>query len=111
MIVLSQAAAHEIRRLQATCDNPDGQFRLSAKAGGCAGFYYVLAFAESVESSDRRYESEGIIIVVDEESDRYISGLKLDYSQDLMGGGFRFHNPNAVKTCNCGNSFAIDIGT
>ncbi|MGK7928391.1 MAG: HesB/IscA family protein [Spirulina sp.] len=107
MIVLSQAAAHEIRRLQATCDNPDGQLRLRVKAGGCAEFYYGLEFAEVVEKSDRRYESEGISIIVDEDSDRYLNGLKLDYSQDLMGGGFRFHNPNALKTCSCGNSFAI----
>ncbi|MEM9538394.1 MAG: iron-sulfur cluster assembly accessory protein [Cyanobacteria bacterium P01_E01_bin.42] len=111
MIVLTQAAAREIRRLQETCDQPDGQLRLSAKAGGCAGFFYGLEFAETVETRDRRYESEGIAIVVDVESDRVLNGLQLDYSQDLMGGGFRFHNPNAVKTCSCGNSFAIDAGT
>ena len=111
MIILSQAAAREIRRLQDTCDNPDGQLRLSVKAGGCAGFYYGLEFAETVETSDRHYESEGIAIVIDEDSDRYLSDLKLDYSQDLMGGGFRFHNPKALKSCSCGNSFAIDVET
>jgi iron-sulfur cluster assembly protein len=108
MIVLSQAAANEIRRLQATCDRPDGQLRLSVKAGGCAEFYYGLEFVETVAASDRRYESEGIAIIIDEESDRYLSELKLDYSQDLMGGGFRFHNPKAAKTCSCGNSFSVE---
>jgi iron-sulfur cluster assembly accessory protein len=108
MIVLSQSAAHEIRRLQETCNTPDSQLRLSVKAGGCADFYYILGFADAVTSSDRRYESTGIEIIVDPESDRYLSDLKLDYSQDLMGGGFRFHNPQALKTCSCGNSFSVE---
>ncbi|MCW6037918.1 iron-sulfur cluster assembly accessory protein [Spirulina subsalsa FACHB-351] len=109
MITLTATAAQEIRRLQATqtpsTPSPPLPLRLQVKPGGCASFYYDLSFS-STQDGDQRYESQGIEICVDPESDRHLQDLRLDYSEDLMGGGFRFHNPNAANTCGCGHSFS-----
>jgi iron-sulfur cluster assembly protein len=108
MIKLSQAAADEIRRLQAKRQCLEARLRLGVQAGGCADFYYTIDFDEVTNPCDRVYESDGIGVVVDEKSLSYIMGLVLDYSEDLMGGGFRFHNPNASESCGCGNSFRVE---
>ncbi|MDY7016349.1 MAG: iron-sulfur cluster assembly accessory protein [Cyanobacteriota bacterium] len=108
MIVLTPAAATEIRRLQASSFKPDSPLRLAVKTGGCAGLYYVLEFGTPTTASDRLYESHGLSIAIDQQSDRYLEGLKLDYSEDLMGGGFRFQNPSAIASCRCGHSFSIE---
>ena len=122
MIQISQAAAKEIKRLKQLRQQPDNLFRLSVKSGGCSGLFYNLELdtlssqnqtKETVEDSktvlnqkqDHSYESNGVTVVVDEHTYSYVQGLKLDYSEDLMGGGFRFQNPNATSTCKCGLSF------
>jgi iron-sulfur cluster assembly accessory protein len=107
MINLSNAAADEIKRLQIRRQKPEARLRLSVKSGGCADLYYIIDFDEVTNPSDRIYDCSGIFVIVDEQSFNYISGLTLDYSEDLMGGGFRFHNPNAVESCGCGNSFRV----
>ena len=66
-----------------------------------------MKFDEGVGPEDQIYDFEGIQMVVDRQSLSYIDGLTLDYSEDLMGGGFRFHNPNALQSCGCGHSFSI----
>ncbi|MBH8553115.1 iron-sulfur cluster assembly accessory protein [Nostocaceae cyanobacterium CENA357] len=115
MIHLSQAAASEIGRLKSK-QQSNILFRLAVKPGGCSGWFYDMSFDETMKIGDRVFELNGIKVVVDAESLDYISGLDLDYSEDLMGGGFRFHNPQAIATCGCGNSFsttepsAIDSG-
>ncbi|MFM7427475.1 MAG: HesB/IscA family protein [Elainella sp.] len=107
MIHLSQAAAQEVQRMRSKSANPDALFRLGIQSGGCAEFYYTLELADSASPDDQILQSEGIPIAVDSQSLPYLIGLNLDYSEDLMGGGFRFHNPNATSSCGCGNSFAI----
>ena len=104
-IHLTQTAIEEIRRMQRQRQQPDSFFRLGVQPGGCKEFYYTLALNEAAQPSDNCYESQGISILVDEVSASYINGLQLDYAEDLMGGGFRFDNPNAVQTCSCGLSF------
>ena len=106
MINLSRAAANEIRRLKDSRAQPNSYFRLGVKPGGCAGLYYTLELSDTPQEGDRLYESEGISILVDESSDSYCQELKLDYGADLMGGGFRFHNPHVSSPCGCGLSFA-----
>ncbi len=106
MIHLTQAAAREIRRLQLSRQKPDSRLRLGIKTGGCSGLFYTLELNEAAEASDLVWESNGICVVTDEKSCPYLNGLRLDYSEDLMGGGFRFHNPNASATCSCGQSFS-----
>ena len=107
MINLSKAAVGEIKRLQLRRQKPEARIRLGVQPGGCADFYYTIDFGEAPKTSDLVYECGSISVVVDEQSLNYISELTLDYSEDLMGGGFRFHNPNAVESCGCGNSFRV----
>ncbi|HEY9829182.1 MAG TPA: iron-sulfur cluster assembly accessory protein [Stenomitos sp.] len=107
MINLSEAAIGEIKRLQLRRHKPEAQLRLGVQQGGCADLYYTIDFEDAPKSNDRVYACGDISIVVDEESCNYISELTLDYSEDLMGGGFRFHNPKAVESCGCGNSFRV----
>ena len=106
MIHLSQAAINEIGRLQLK-QQPNSLLRLTIKLGGCSGWFYDMSFDETVKADDRVFDLSSIKVVIDEESFNYVNGLALDYSEDLMGGGFRFHNPQAIATCGCGNSFSI----
>jgi iron-sulfur cluster assembly accessory protein len=108
MIQLKPAAVKEIRRLQSKEQKLDARFRLGVQAGGCAELFYSLEFDTTVNSDDNIYDCNGIPVVVDAQSWNYISDLTLDYSEDLMGGGFRFHNPQAVASCGCGNSFSVN---
>ncbi len=108
MIHLSPPAASEIRRLLSKQRQPNMLFRVQVKTGGCSGLFYDIAFDEAV-LGDQVYDCNGIPVVVDAQSLNYIFlGLTLDYSEDLMGGGFRFHNPNAAQICGCGNSFSAN---
>lgn len=108
MVDISQAAAREIKRIKLSRQKPDSRLRLQIKSGGCSGLFYSLELesSNSETQGDRYYESNGIQVVVDAQSDPYITDLKLDYSEDLMGGGFRFQNPQVTATCGCGLSFA-----
>lgn len=107
MVELSQSAVREIKRLQLSRQLPKSFFRLGIQAGGCSGFCYTLEFCDSPLNGDRLIESSGLSIIIDERSYPYIEALKLDFSEDLMGGGFRFHNPQAFSTCSCGISFSL----
>lgn len=107
MIHLSSAAAKEILRLQSKRDPKDRLFRLGVQPSSCLSLAYTMNFDHTTYPDDQLYECAGIQIVINQESLSYLDGLSLDYSEDLMGGGFRFHNPNASQTCGCGNSFAI----
>ena len=109
MINLSPAAINEIERLKSK-QVSDVLFRLRVKSGGCADWFYDVGFETMVaseQSTDQMLEFHDIRVVIDPESLKYINGLSIDYSEDLMGGGFRFHNPQATSTCSCGNSFSI----
>lgn len=109
-IEISKAAIAEVQRLRIKQKKPDASFRLAVQRGGCAGMFYILDFDDTVQPSDRVYSCNGLQVVVEDENWQYIDGLTIDYSEDLMGGGFRFHNPNAAKTCGCGNSFSTSVG-
>lgn len=108
MINLSKAAVEEIRRLQLRRQTPEARLRLGVKTGGCAALYYTIDFDQMTNLGDRVYECSGISVIIDEQSLNSIQELTLDYSEDLMGGGFRFHNPKAVESCGCGNSFRVE---
>jgi len=94
MIELSPAAAREIERWSQSRCLTGSYLRLAVKNGGCSGLHYHLELTPIVAENDRFYQSQGINILVDPDSDRYLQILKLDYSEDLMGGGFRFTNAN-----------------
>jgi iron-sulfur cluster assembly accessory protein len=111
MIQLSQTAISEVQRIKSQSSNPAALFRVGIQQGGCADWYYILRLDDAVTPDDRVFTCQGIEVVVDPSSLPYLTGLNLDYSEDLMGGGFRFHNPNAVQSCGCGNSFSVEADT
>ncbi len=109
MISLSRTAVGEVRRLKLKQQAINIFLRLQVLPGGCSGLSYQVRFDQQTQPNDHTYEFHGVQIVVDPYSLNYLDGLTLDYSEDLMGGAFRFHNPNAVQTCGCGNSFAVSL--
>lgn len=109
-ITISERAASRIKEIQQNQDlDPDSPLRVSVISGGCSGLTYNLDFdKEYVEQEgDQTFEDNGILLVVDMKSFLYLGGTKLDYSDGLQGQGFHFYNPNAVRTCSCGESFSL----
>jgi iron-sulfur cluster assembly accessory protein len=106
MIQISEAAANELKRIQRSRQQPDAYIRLGVKPGGCSGFYYTFDLSQALQEGDRVFTTQDLCVIVDPVSATYLEGLKLDYAEDLMGGGFRFNNPKASATCSCGLSFA-----
>lgn len=82
--------------------------RLGVKPAGCSGQQYVVETAENIGDNDQTFESNGIRIVVDADSLRYLSGTELDFVREGLNSGFRFNNPNVTDTCGCGESFTVD---
>ncbi len=81
--------------------------RVSVKGGGCSGLMYDLDFDEKINPSDQVFEDKGVKILVDKKSLLYLLGTTLDFSDGLNGKGFQFINPNASRTCGCGESFSV----
>ena len=81
--------------------------RVGVKGGGCSGLMYDLDFDTEKQEGDKEFEDNGIKIVVDKKSYLYLIGTELDFSGFLNGKGFSFVNPNANRTCGCGESFSI----
>ena len=88
--------------------NPVQDFvRVGVKSGGCSGLSYELKFDSNQFNEDRLFEDNGVKILVDKKSLLYLVGTTLDYSGGLNGKGFVFKNPNANRTCGCGESFSL----
>jgi iron-sulfur cluster assembly protein len=109
-IKVSDRAAQRIREIreeQKITDNTP--LRISVKSGGCSGLTYDIDFntKEETQQGDEQFEDNGIQMVVDMRSFLYLAGTQLDYSEGLNGQGFHFQNPNAVRTCSCGESFSL----
>ncbi len=81
--------------------------RVGVKSGGCSGLSYELKFDKSQTEGDRLFEDNDVKIVVDKKSVLYLAGTILEYSGGLNGKGFVFNNPNAQRTCGCGESFSL----
>ena len=81
--------------------------RVGVKSGGCSGLEYVLKFDNQKTDSDQIFEDNGIKIIVDKKSVLYLAGTILEFSGGLNGKGFVFNNPNANRTCGCGESFSL----
>ncbi|MDR6921183.1 MULTISPECIES: iron-sulfur cluster assembly accessory protein [Chryseobacterium] len=88
--------------------NPfEDYIRVGVKSGGCSGLEYVLKFDNQKTDSDQIFEDNNIKIIVDKKSILYLAGTILEYSGGLNGKGFVFNNPNASRTCGCGESFSL----
>ncbi len=107
-VALTEKAARQVARIRTENGIPESHgLRLSVKGGGCSGLSYVLGFDERAAEKDAILESNGVRIFIDPKSLFYLSGTVLDFSDGLNGKGFVFNNPQATKTCGCGNSFGV----
>ena len=89
-------------------DGNEGYFiRVGVKGGGCSGLMYELTFDNSLKENDKSFTDNGVEVVVDKKSFLYLVGTILDFSGGLNGKGFIFSNPNADRTCGCGESFSL----
>ena len=107
MISLTENAAIKVREMLAAREDGIDRLRVGVRGGGCSGFSYFLEFAEGAKKGDRDLESLGIKLVVDSKSYLYLMGTEVDYVDGLSGAGFKFSNPNAKRTCGCGESFSV----
>lgn len=109
-ITISDRAAKRIRQIRKEQELPeDATLRVSVVSGGCSGLTYDLDFdnRNTMADNDETFEDKGIHVIVDMRSFLYLAGTELDYTDGLEGQGFHFHNPNAVRTCSCGESFSL----
>lgn len=107
MINLTEQAVKEIARLREANHKPQTGLRVAVVGGGCSGMSYKLDFTDEPQAKDKVFEQEGVRIFIDAKSYLFLKGLTLDYQGGLNGKGFSFINPNASKSCGCGNSFAV----
>jgi len=108
MITVSPAAKEYITKLMTDKHATSETFvRVGVKSGGCSGLEYKLDFDTVQKEGDQIFEDKGITVVVDMKSLLYLYGTELDYSGGLNGKGLTFNNPNASRTCSCGESFAV----
>lgn len=108
MISLTERAALEVKRIVSEQKLPEATaLRVGVKGGGCSGFSYTLGFDDQVSETDQIYELAGVRVVCDPKSFLYLNGTQIDFEDNLMGRGFKFGNPNAAKSCGCGESFSV----
>jgi iron-sulfur cluster assembly protein len=107
MITVTESAKKQALRLMED-EGKDGYFiRVGVDGGGCSGLMYQLTFDNEEKEGDKAFEDNGIKVVVDKKSYLYLIGTTLDFSGGLNGKGFVFNNPNAGRTCGCGESFSL----
>ena len=106
MITLTSVASQKVKGIleQERASLPQGGLRIYVQGGGCSGFSYGMVLDEAA-AEDQVFETDGIKLIVDPMSLRYLEGAEVDYKEDLMGGGFAIKNPNAKSSCGCGQSF------
>lgn len=107
MIKVTENAKKQAVRLMEDEGQVDYFIRVGVKGGGCSGLMYELTFDNNITDADKVMEDNDIKVVVDKKSFLYLVGTELDFSGGLNGKGFVFKNPNADRTCGCGESFSL----
>ncbi len=108
MITVTDKAKSKVEELIKSSNLNESYFlRVSVAGGGCSGLSYKLDFDNEIKPGDQFFEDKGIKISLDMKSFLYLAGTELDFSDGLNGKGFNFHNPNASRTCGCGESFSV----
>jgi iron-sulfur cluster assembly protein len=108
MIKVKDSAKQQVAKLMVEEKHQDGAFvRVGVEGGGCSGLMYQLKFDTEMKEGDQVFEDNGVKVVVDRKSYLYLIGTELDFTGGLNGKGFVFINPNASRTCGCGESFSI----
>src|SRR5689334_3283971 len=106
MIALTDSATTKVKELMAAEDAPELYLRVAVRPGGCSGLSYEMFF-DTEKAGDDIVEAYGDVqVVVDPASAQYLTGASLDYKDGLQGAGFTINNPNAQRTCGCGQSFS-----
>ncbi|UOY08724.1 iron-sulfur cluster assembly accessory protein [Muricauda sp. SCSIO 64092] len=109
MIKVSENAKRKVVTLMTEdgFDAAKDYVRVGVKSGGCSGLSYELDFDNQIQEGDKVFEDNSVRIIVDKKSFLYLVGTTLEYSGGLNGKGFVFNNPNAQRTCGCGESFSL----
>ena len=108
MINVSNSAKEKLLEFMSHSDNKNKKYvRVGVKSGGCSGLSYVLDFDFEMNENDKLIEDNGIKLIVEKKSYLYLVGTTLEFSGGLNGKGFVFNNPNANRTCGCGESFSL----
>jgi iron-sulfur cluster assembly accessory protein len=106
VITLTDAAAAKVKDLIEAEGEPELALRVAVRPGGCSGFSYEMFFDTDVATDDLTLDKDGVRVVVDQSSAQLLTGATLDYKDGLQQAGFSINNPNAQKTCGCGQSFS-----
>jgi iron-sulfur cluster assembly protein len=106
MITVTESAARMVRRIMEKEGRAAALLRVGVKGGGCSGYSYHMEFVEAPRLDDLRYDFHGLAVVVDPRSMEFLKGIVLDY-RDGIQAGFQWRNPNATKSCGCGESFSL----
>ena len=106
MIALTDSAASKVKELITAEGNDELALRVAVRPGGCSGFSYEMFFDSDVAGDDVQADYSGVKVVVDPSSAQLLSGATLDYKDGLQQAGFAIDNPNAQRTCGCGQSFS-----
>ncbi|MEX0967672.1 MAG: iron-sulfur cluster assembly accessory protein [Bacteroidia bacterium] len=108
MITITDKAKDRLEKLRTEEGHDTSYFvRVGVAGGGCSGLTYKLEFDNKMQEGDQTFEDKNVKVVVDTKSFLYLFGTELDFSDGLNGKGFQFINPNATRTCGCGESFAV----
>ena len=110
MLTMTDTAVKQLRRLLNKDEDADKALRVYVTPGGCSGFSYGMSLDDERADDDETFTIEGLPVRVDQFSLQYLDGAQIDYVNALMGGGFTVQNPNATKSCSCGQSFDTATG-
>ena len=105
-IIATKSAVKRLKAVMRSDGKDDHFLRMSVEGGGCSGMTYKMDFEDKKAEYDKEFQSNGLTIVCDLKSWLYLKNVEIDYSDDLLNGGFKIKNPNAERTCGCGTSFS-----
>lgn len=107
VVTLTDAAAERVREIMSSAERQVAGLRIGVKNGGCAGMFYTMEWAESVDPLDEVVEDKGAKVLIDKKAVLFLLGTQMDYKVDKLSAGFVFINPNETSACGCGESVAI----
>ena len=106
VITVTEKAVKQLKIAMKSAGDENQILRMSVEGGGCSGMTYKMDFDNQEREFDKVFESNGLKIICDLKSWLYLKDIEVDYSNDLLNGGFQIKNPNADRTCGCGTSFS-----
>lgn len=106
-ISITEPAAKRLNAVMEAEGKKGYGLRMEVTTGGCSGMNYDMSFDKEKKEFDKIFESQGMKIFCDLKSYLYLKGIEVDFSSDMLNGGFKINNPNAERTCGCGTSFSV----